>query len=149
MLSDSGWNTRSRYSMWGSSEERRRLIRCKRAYAMIQLVFVMAWLTKTLSEGVKEDHSAEYFSHSNDAAIRARESLAEESLEQLINWLKEGGNVGIHGQITPVWEGYLLNGYSQMPPTRIALGGRRSRPVYPVSRTSNSCFWSRSVMIPR
>ncbi|KAG8861970.1 Fructose-2,6-bisphosphatase [Tulasnella sp. 330] len=47
-------------------------------------------------QGVKENHSAQYFSHSNEDAIKAREGLAEESLEMLITWLKGGGNVGIH-----------------------------------------------------
>ena len=48
-------------------------------------------------QGIKEDHGADYFSHSNEDAMKARESLAEESLEELIKWLKAGGNVGIHG----------------------------------------------------
>ncbi|KAG9036229.1 Fructose-2,6-bisphosphatase [Tulasnella sp. JGI-2019a] len=47
-------------------------------------------------QGVKENHSAQYFSHSNEDAIKRREGLAEESLEMLITWLKGGGNVGIH-----------------------------------------------------
>ncbi|KAF8526846.1 bifunctional 6-phosphofructo-2-kinase/fructose-2,6-bisphosphate 2-phosphatase [Hysterangium stoloniferum] len=46
--------------------------------------------------GVKEDHTAEYFSHENQEATRLRDSLAQDSLEMLIQWLKEGGNVGIH-----------------------------------------------------
>jgi 6-phosphofructo-2-kinase/fructose-2,6-biphosphatase 2 len=48
--------------------------------------------------GVREDHSASFFSHSNEQANRAREQLAHDSLEMLIDWLKQGGNVGIHGQ---------------------------------------------------
>jgi 6-phosphofructo-2-kinase/fructose-2,6-biphosphatase 2 len=52
----------------------------------------------TLSRGgVQEDHSASYFSHSNEDATRLREQLASDSLEMLISWLKDGGNVGIHG----------------------------------------------------
>jgi 6-phosphofructo-2-kinase / fructose-2,6-biphosphatase 2 len=47
--------------------------------------------------GIKEDHSASYFSHSNEEATKIREQLAHDSLEMLIDWLKEGGNVGIHG----------------------------------------------------
>ncbi|CAD6588735.1 MAG: Fructose-2,6-bisphosphatase [Tremellales sp. Tagirdzhanova-0007] len=43
----------------------------------------------------KVDHSAKYFSHSNAEANAARERLAEESLESLIDWLKREGNVGI------------------------------------------------------
>ncbi|KAJ3716076.1 6-phosphofructo-2-kinase-domain-containing protein [Lentinula raphanica] len=46
--------------------------------------------------GVKENHTADFFSHSNAQATQSRDSLAEESLEMLIQWLKEGGNVGIH-----------------------------------------------------
>lgn len=51
-------------------------------------------------EGVKEDHTASYFSHSNQSATQTRDSIAEESLEMLIDWLKKGGNVGIHGEDT-------------------------------------------------
>ncbi|KAF8301126.1 6PF2K-domain-containing protein [Clavulina sp. PMI_390] len=48
-------------------------------------------------EGVKEDHTASYFSHSNKTASNMREKIAEESLDMLIDWLKtKGGNVGIH-----------------------------------------------------
>lgn len=47
--------------------------------------------------GQKEDHTAQYFSHDNAEATRLRDQLAEDSLEMLIQWLKEGGNVGIHG----------------------------------------------------
>lgn len=46
-----------------------------------------------------EDHTAAYFSHSNQTATQMRESVAEESLEMLIDWLKQGGNVGIHGTV--------------------------------------------------
>lgn len=46
---------------------------------------------------MKEDHTANYFSHGNEQATKLRDSLAEDSLEMLIQWLKEGGNVGIHG----------------------------------------------------
>ncbi|ESK95876.1 fructose- -bisphosphatase [Moniliophthora roreri MCA 2997] len=46
--------------------------------------------------GIKEDHTASFFSHSNVQATQNRDSLAEDSLEMLIQWLKEGGNVGIH-----------------------------------------------------
>ncbi|KAG8759980.1 Fructose-2,6-bisphosphatase [Serendipita sp. 396] len=49
--------------------------------------------TKT---GKKEVHSANFFSNQNDEATRQREILAEESLEMLIAWLHEGGNVAIH-----------------------------------------------------
>lgn len=49
--------------------------------------------------GKKENHSANFFSSENDEAARQREILAEESLEMLITWLHEGGNVAIHGEI--------------------------------------------------
>ena len=47
--------------------------------------------------GVKEDHNASWFSHANTKATQSREQLAHDSLEMLIQWLKDGGNVGIHG----------------------------------------------------
>ncbi|RSH91861.1 Fructose-2,6-bisphosphatase [Saitozyma podzolica] len=43
----------------------------------------------------KADHSAQFFSHSDQKSNLAREKLAEESLEALIDWLKKEGNVGI------------------------------------------------------
>lgn len=46
--------------------------------------------------GITEDHTASYFSHSDDKASQLREALAEECLESLISWLKKGGNVAIH-----------------------------------------------------
>ncbi|KAI0318057.1 bifunctional 6-phosphofructo-2-kinase/fructose-2,6-bisphosphate 2-phosphatase [Amylostereum chailletii] len=46
--------------------------------------------------GIKEDHTASYFSNNNEEGTRSRDKLAEDSLEMLISWLKEGGNVGIH-----------------------------------------------------
>ncbi|TFK54823.1 bifunctional 6-phosphofructo-2-kinase/fructose-2,6-bisphosphate 2-phosphatase [Heliocybe sulcata] len=46
--------------------------------------------------GVRENHNAEFFSHNNEEATRRRDQLAEDSLEMLIQWLKHGGNVGIH-----------------------------------------------------
>jgi 6-phosphofructo-2-kinase/fructose-2,6-biphosphatase 2 len=47
--------------------------------------------------GVHEDHTASYFSHNNTEATRLRDQLASDSLEMLIKWLRDGGNVGIHG----------------------------------------------------
>lgn len=47
--------------------------------------------------GVREDHTASYFSHDNAEANRSRDQLAADSLEMLIQWLREGGNVGVHG----------------------------------------------------
>ncbi|KAL1668347.1 6-phosphofructo-2-kinase-domain-containing protein [Schizophyllum commune] len=46
--------------------------------------------------GIKEDHTASYFSHDNPQATMLREALASDSLEMLIQFLKDGGNVGIH-----------------------------------------------------
>jgi hypothetical protein len=48
--------------------------------------------------GIREDHGASYFNHNNTEATRLREKLAEDSLDMLIQWLKDGGNVGIHGK---------------------------------------------------
>ncbi|KAJ9109242.1 hypothetical protein QFC21_000571 [Naganishia friedmannii] len=43
----------------------------------------------------KTDHSADYFSASNEKATALREELAKESLESCIDWVKAEGNVGI------------------------------------------------------
>ncbi|KAJ7733422.1 6-phosphofructo-2-kinase-domain-containing protein [Mycena maculata] len=51
---------------------------------------------KAQQSGIKEDHSASFFSHDNPEATLSRDRLAEDSLEMLIKWLKNGGNVGIH-----------------------------------------------------
>jgi len=51
---------------------------------------------KAQRSGIQEDHTASYFSHNNEKATEVRNKLAEESLEMLIQWLKDGGNVGIH-----------------------------------------------------
>ncbi|KZT66865.1 bifunctional 6-phosphofructo-2-kinase/fructose-2,6-bisphosphate 2-phosphatase [Daedalea quercina L-15889] len=51
---------------------------------------------RAMTSGQRESHTAEYFSHSNEQATRLRDKLAEDSLEMLIQWLKDGGNVGIH-----------------------------------------------------
>lgn len=63
----------------------------------------------------KEDHSASYFSHSDQKASQVREKLAEESLEALIAWLKKEGNVGIMGE------------YRQNPVAMTKLTGRRDK----------------------
>lgn len=47
--------------------------------------------------GERLDQSATYFDSTNKQAQRDREKLASQCLENLITWLKEGGNVGIHG----------------------------------------------------
>lgn len=49
--------------------------------------------------GEKVDHSADYFSASNEKGQAIREQLASESLESLISWLKKEGNVGIMGEL--------------------------------------------------
>jgi 6-phosphofructo-2-kinase/fructose-2,6-biphosphatase 2 len=54
----------------------------------------------TLRGKGKADHSAQFFSHSDQKSNLAREKLAEESLEALIDWLKKEGNVGIMGMST-------------------------------------------------
>ncbi|TFY65678.1 hypothetical protein EVG20_g5410 [Dentipellis fragilis] len=51
---------------------------------------------KKQQSGVKVDHTASYFSFDNVQGTRDRDQLAQDSLEMLIHWLKEGGNVGIH-----------------------------------------------------
>ena len=55
--------------------------------------------------GVREDHTASYFSHDNVEATKMRDKLASDSLEMLIRWLKDGGNVGILGTTPgdPLW----------------------------------------------
>lgn len=50
-----------------------------------------------IRSGIREDHTASYFSHNNEEATQLREKLSEDSLDMLIQWLKDGGNVGIHG----------------------------------------------------
>jgi len=64
----------------------------------------------TTRSGVREDHTASYFSHNNAEATRLREQLATDSLEMLIQWLREGGNVGVHGEcrIDPYPPGTIL-----------------------------------------
>ncbi|KAI0075792.1 bifunctional 6-phosphofructo-2-kinase/fructose-2,6-bisphosphate 2-phosphatase [Panus rudis PR-1116 ss-1] len=51
---------------------------------------------KAQQSGTREDHTASYFSHNNVEATKLRDQLANDSLEMLIQWLREGGNVGIH-----------------------------------------------------
>ncbi|GAA5822670.1 hypothetical protein JCM11251_004335 [Rhodosporidiobolus azoricus] len=46
--------------------------------------------------GHKADQSANFFDANNAEASKARERMATECLEDLIKWLKAGGNVGIH-----------------------------------------------------
>ncbi|GAA5951825.1 hypothetical protein JCM3765_003128 [Sporobolomyces pararoseus] len=46
--------------------------------------------------GKKADQSSNFFDASNPEASKAREAMAGECLEDLIKWLKNGGNVGIH-----------------------------------------------------
>ncbi|GAA5830259.1 hypothetical protein JCM3766R1_002843 [Sporobolomyces carnicolor] len=51
-------------------------------------------LAKT--SGKKADQSSNFFDANNPEASKAREAMAAECLEDLIKWLKDGGNVGIH-----------------------------------------------------
>ena len=52
---------------------------------------------KLKETGIKSTHTAAFFDNANAEAAKDREGLAEECLENLISWLKEGGgNVGIH-----------------------------------------------------
>lgn len=46
--------------------------------------------------GKKADQSSNFFDANNPEASKAREAMAAECLEDLIKWLKNGGNVGIH-----------------------------------------------------
>lgn len=64
--------------------------------------------------GVKEDHTANYFSHGNEHATKLRDQLANESLDMLIQWLKDGGNVGIHGTRPYICSGRHSHPLSQM-----------------------------------
>ncbi len=48
--------------------------------------------------GLKGDQSSNFFDTNNKDASREREHMASECLENLISWLKAGGNVGIHGK---------------------------------------------------
>jgi hypothetical protein len=67
----------------------------------VSLFIVFTYLhTHPPRSGVREDHTASYFSHDNADATRSRDQLASDSLEMLIQWLKDGGNVGIHGMST-------------------------------------------------
>ena len=54
-------------------------------------------LTPFLRTGHQEAHTAQFFSGTNEDAMKKRDQLAEESLEMLISWLRKGGNVAIHG----------------------------------------------------
>ncbi|KAM0792229.1 hypothetical protein ACM66B_004925 [Microbotryomycetes sp. NB124-2] len=51
---------------------------------------------KAEQTGRKEDQSANFFDANNKEAAKEREAMAAECLEQLIAWLKAGGNIGIH-----------------------------------------------------
>lgn len=51
---------------------------------------------KKAATGAKDDHSASFFNPNNADAMGMRETMANDCLENLIDWLKQGGNVGIH-----------------------------------------------------
>ncbi|KAH9925335.1 histidine phosphatase superfamily [Fomitopsis serialis] len=52
---------------------------------------------RAITSGQRENHNAEY-SATRTRRRPACETTAEDSLEMLIQWLKDGGNVGIHGR---------------------------------------------------
>jgi 6-phosphofructo-2-kinase/fructose-2,6-biphosphatase 2 len=68
---------------------RRTYTACHRSLMLVNFVVPV--------HGRRPNHSASYFSHDNKEATESREKLASDSLDMLIAWLKEGGNVGIHG----------------------------------------------------
>lgn len=81
---------------------RRTRARQKAQQYTISLIFRdVRRLNISLRSGIKEDHSANFFSHDNPEGTLSRDRLAEDSLEMLIQWLKDGGNVGIHGMDSP------------------------------------------------
>jgi len=51
-------------------------------------------IQKAQMNGIREDHTTSFFSNDSEEARRSREKLAEDSLEMLTSWLKEGGNIG-------------------------------------------------------
>ncbi|KAG5337204.1 hypothetical protein C0989_010334 [Termitomyces sp. Mn162] len=79
---------------------------------------------KAKQSGIKEDHTAQYFSHDNQSATESREQLARDSLEMLIQWLKDGGNVGIHGLFDHTSCKLPCLMYSQMPRTALIVVGK-------------------------
>ena len=109
----SGWNITSRYSAPNPHDHCHELIteRCstldncvaherdKRHCSKSLALFECQSVTyPPIRSGVRADHTAGWFSHANADATRSRDQLAEDSLDMLIQWLKEGGNVGIHGE---------------------------------------------------
>jgi hypothetical protein len=54
-----------------------------------------------------------------------RDKLAEDSLEMLIEWLKEGGNVAIHGMHVLFCFTWLEANRSKMQQTVLETGGKR------------------------
>jgi hypothetical protein len=67
-----------------------------RRLASESAILSLEFSDKKIRTGKKENHSANFFSNQNNEGARQREILAEESLEMLIAWLHEGGNVAIH-----------------------------------------------------
>lgn len=70
---------------------------------------VLIRLIRNSRSGICEDHTASYFSHENVEATKLRDKLAADSLEMLIQWLKEGGNVGILGAMLGYSSYYCAN----------------------------------------
>jgi len=65
-------------------------------------VFNVGNRRRTASRGDNNNgasHSHAFFDPKNNTAKALRDSLALESLEELIAWLKLGGRVGIHGKV--------------------------------------------------
>ena len=52
--------------------------------------------TRQQMYGEAVNHDAGFFDPGNPDAAEERQGLADECLEGLIEWLREGGNVGIH-----------------------------------------------------
>jgi hypothetical protein len=48
---------------------------------------------------LSNNHSYSFFDPDNEYAKKIREQLAMDCLDELIDWLKKGGRVGIHGNL--------------------------------------------------
>ena len=83
--------------MWDNSAERERGKRRNSECCCGVILAAVERCSLLRRSGIKEDHTANWFNHGNAEANQSREQLAQDSLEMLIQWLKDGGNVGIHG----------------------------------------------------
>lgn len=89
----------------------------------------------------KTDHSADYFSASNEKASALREELATETLESLIRWVKAEGNVGIMGErYFRTWQGVSADVFAvlQTQPTAHSRGGARSEKDFHMNQIFSS-----------